>query len=120
VFLKQTNEIVVVEITTDDCRTKVNDHTTNVDHHQSKGNTADTPPTHRPRVELTEGVRFAADDRDEVESRRSDDDDVGATEGGAQRGWNVTKESCGKWKAVEALDEIKHTRVYEECTCHTS
>jgi len=63
-----TDQIVVVEVSPDDCRTEVDDKAPDVDHHYAEDDAAEAAPPLRAYVVLAERVRLATDHRDDVKA----------------------------------------------------
>lgn len=112
------DQVVVVEVSSDDRWAEVDDDATDVDHQDSEEDAAQAPPCVAAEVALAEGVRLAADHRDDVEPGCCYDDDVGPAEGRTVGRRDVLEQAVGERNAVEALDQVEDTGVHEEGARH--
>lgn len=98
------DQVVVVEVSSDDRRAEMDDDAADIDHQDSEEYAAQAPSCVAAEVAFAKGVRLAADHSDDVEPGGSDNDDVGPAEGRTVGRRDVLEQAVGERNAVEALD----------------
>ena len=112
------DQVVVVEVPTDDGGAQMDDDTSNVDHDNAKNYAAQAALGLPADIMLTKCIGLTADHGHYIEPRRCDNHNIGATQDGTKTGRHVAKEALGEGHAVATLDDVKHTAMHNEGTGH--